>query len=230
MAALGGLAHKKNVQSSRTPNTRAEKTFSAVPFIGYLANELPMLYAYLGDVAFNKIADEYVSTNSRKRENANFLGTQLPQFLQASQSFAHNPEIFELASFEVAINKAFVAPETCFATSLEFEPSQQQSKRITFVESAQVLLFNQNTTSIWAALKCEEKPPRPHRLDEPQHVLVWRQRGASRFRILGEEEANLFQHFAKKAKQKPILEKSDVQRTSNYLRSWLDAELVACAV
>lgn len=187
-----------------------------------------MLYAYLGDITFNKLAHEYVLANENKRGNANFLGTHLPQYLRASQSFTHNPEIFELASLEVAFNKAFVAPETSFATGLEFNLAELQTKRIKFVESAQILIFNQNTTSIWAALKCQEKPPRPHSLDAPQSVLVWKQRGHSRFRILGEEEANLFLHFAKKAKS--TSQKTEVQRTSNYLRSWLDAELVASTV
>lgn len=222
------MRHKNVVQSPKAIPRNSERTFSSVPFIDYLANELPMLHAYLGDIAFNKIAHDYVSANASQRENANFLSTHLPQYLQASPSFTHNPEIYELAAFEVAINKAFVAPESCIAKSLDAFSGDQRTIKIKFVDSVQLLLFNQNTTSIWAALKCEEKLPRPHSLDAPQHVLVWRQRGVSRFRILGEEEASLFQHFAKKAKT--VTQKSVLQRTSNYLRGWLDAELVACAV
>ena len=215
------------MQTSRTIHPRPEKTFSANPFIAYLANELPMLYAYLGDITFNRTANDYILANVNKRENASYLGTHFHQYFQHSDQFRHNPEIFELGSLEVAINRAFVAPEYRFATSLEFNPAELQTKKIRFVETAQVLLFNQNTTSIWAALKCQEIPPRPHSLDAPQHVLVWRQRGSSRFRLLGEEEANLFHHFANKAKSKTMRQETVVQRTADYLRSWLDAELVA---
>ena len=197
-----------------------------------------MLYGYLGDIAFNKIAYEYILANASKRENANFLGNNLPQFLQASNQCKHTPEIFELASLEVAINKAFVAPETNFATSSEFIDSKKQTIKIKFVESAQFLLFNQNTTSIWAALKCGEKPPRPHSLEAPQNVLVWRQRGTSRFRIFGDEEATLFQLFANKASLKSaakslapkIGQELALQRTTTYLRGWLEAELIAAPV
>ena len=194
-----------------------------------------MLYAYLGDITFNKIAQEHISSNTSKRENINFLANNLPNFLKHAQNFEHNPEIFELACLEVAINKAFVAPETSLVTSLNANDAQLQKTKFNFVKSAQLLLFNQNTTSLWAALKCGEKPPRPHKLDKPQHVLVWRQHGASRFRILGEEEANLFQCFDQKANIRTVIKKNSehlgqelaAQHILNYLRGWLDAELIA---
>ena len=46
-----------------------------------------------------------------------------------------------------------------------------------------------NVTSLWSSLRCDETPPAAERLALPIEVLVWRQAGASRFRILGAEEA-----------------------------------------
>lgn len=194
-----------------------------------------MLYAYLGDIVFNKIAQDHISANDGMRENVNYLVNSLPSFLERSQNFTHNPEIFELACLQVAINKAFVAPETGLAKNLNTDDEQLQKTKFSFVKSAQLLLFNENTTSLWSALKCGEKPPRPHKLDMPQHVLVWRQFGSSRFRILGEEEAKLFQCIDQKANVKTAIKKISemmgqeltVQNVANYLRGWHDAELVA---
>ena len=162
----------------------------------------------------------------------------LPQYLKHQPSFQHSPEIYELAILEIAVNQAFLSPEYPILSSRQFEDIGAQNfpkLKIQFVQSAQLLTFEQNTTSIWAAMKCEERPPKPHRLDEPQKVLVWKQRGAPRFRLLGAEEVMLFEQFRQKLAVKSaakLLSNSEgseqlIAQALNYIRGWVDAELVA---
>ncbi len=162
----------------------------------------------------------------------------LPQYLKHQPSFQHSPEIYELACLEIAANQAFLSPELPILSAQQFEAIGVQNfpkLKIQFVQSAQLLTFEQNTTSIWAAMKCEERPPKPHRLDEPQKVLVWKQRGAPRFRLLGAEEAMLFEQFRQKLNVKsaakfltnPEDNEHSIARALNYVRGWVDAELVA---
>jgi hypothetical protein len=207
--------------------------------IGYLENELPILYKYLGDIAFGKLSRDLATANPAKA-NVSMMGA-LPEYLKRQASFEHRPEIYELACLEIAVNRAFLSPKQPILTMQQFEDVAAQNfpkLKIQFVESAQLLTFEQNTTSIWAALKCDERPPKPHRLDEPQKVSVWKQRGSPRFRLLGAEEVNLFELFRRKMNIKSaakFLNSADdteqaVARTLNYVRGWVDAELVALPV
>ena len=201
-----------------------------------MENELPVLYRYLGDIAFGRLSKDLAVANPAKVNLA--LVDALTQFLKHQPSFQHSPEVYELACLEIAANQAFLSPELPTLSAKHFEDIGVQNfpkLKIQFVESAQLLTFEQNTTSIWAAMKCEERPPKPHRLDEPQKVLVWKQRGSPRFRLLGAEEASLFNQFKQKLNVKSAARlmsgtenhEQSIARTLNYVRGWVDAELVA---
>jgi hypothetical protein len=189
----------------------------------------------LGDVAFGRLSRDLAMANPAMLNIAMVIA--LPQYLKHQHSFQHSPEIYELACLEIALNRAFLSPETPVLNPQQIEVMRVQNSpklKIQFVQSAQLLTFEQNTTSIWAAMKCEERPPKPHRLDGSQKVLVWKQRGAPRFRLLGAEEAMLFEHFRQKptAKSTAIVlanaedDEQSIILTLNYVRGWVEAELV----
>lgn len=204
------------------------------PLIGYLANELGFLYSYLGDIAFNKLTREYMQTYPELPIDPTAVKKNLLQYIEFQPLVQRNPEILELADLEIALNFALNAPDEKLLDLSAFEklvsPRREQII-FNFVSSAQILLFKQNTTSIWSAMKCEERPPKPHLLDEPQNLLVWRQRDAPRFRLLGRDEAFLFELFT----QRVNLQNSFLQmenQTANpeyllhYVRGWVEAELI----
>ena len=240
MVALSPLSHKEVVQNTRAIKLSRPEVLPAIPVIGYLASELPIFYAYIGDVAFNKLVKNFASANPEQHQNANYLKLNLPDYLRDNTTLRHNPEIFELACFELAINQAFAAADTAIINTSKFDAAFQRDPieiTLQLVESAQLLQFHQNTTSLWSALKCDEHPPKPHKLDAPQHVLIWRQRGAPRFRILGREEAKLFSLCAHKSirtfgikKLTEVLElDQSTAKITDYLRGWVEAELIAYA-
>ena len=78
-----------------------------------------------------------------------------------------------------------------------------------------------NATSIWAALTAGELPPYPASLELPKELLVWRQGLASRFRMLGREEAVAIDAAARGETMELA------QSSEGFLRGWLEAEIVS---
>jgi hypothetical protein len=204
------------------------------PLIGYLANELGYLYAYLGDITFNKLTRDYLRSYPELPIDPAAVKKNLLKYIEAQPLVQRNPEILELADLELALNFALNAPDEKLLDVQAFEKlASPKSEQIifNFVSSAQILLFKQNTTSIWSAMKCEERPPKPHLLDEPQNLLVWRQGDAPRFRLLGRDEACLFELFAKKQTMRSAILQMEHQTVNigdilNYVRGWVEAELI----
>jgi hypothetical protein len=191
--------------------------------VDFLENEYPILRTYLGEVTFVNLTLAMIGTRSAEKINARSICEQLPRFLTSCKISNHRLEINELATLELALHTAFSAPEAeALKTGISVHPSVQR------------LSFSQNTVSIWSALKCDSQPPRPHMLDEPQAVIVWRQSQSARFRILGNEEANAFDTAAKLLSFNAICENTlweegalaPAQRCALYLEGWSEAEIL----
>ena len=204
------------------------------PLIGYLANELGFLYAYLGDIAFNKLTRDYIRSYPDLPVDPTEIKKNLLQYIAVQSLVQRNPEILELADLELSLNFALNATDEKLMDISTFEqlasPRREQII-FNFVSSAQILLFKQNTTSIWSAMKCEERPPKPHLLDAPQHLLVWRQCDAPRFRLLGRDEAFLFELISQRENLQRAGQQMENQTANpevilNYVRGWVEAELI----
>jgi hypothetical protein len=204
---------------------------------GIVADDYPLLRRYLGDLKFKELLHDYVLSPTAARKSVRRLSRHLPDFLKSYSAFDRCPEIQELSDLECACNLAFEAIEAPKLTISALE----EKKSVNFSglalaphPSVSSLTFTQNTTSIWSALKCDEQPPKPHHLDEIQHVLVWRQGKASRFRILGQEEATAFDRIKSGRSFRALCKALDptpggetpMKRATAYLRGWVDAELL----
>ena len=203
----------------------------------FLANDHEVLRTYLGESQFAVMAQSYVTAYPSEHPNARWYSTHLTEFLRSYKPFEHHPEIQELAALELALNSAFDAPEAAaltFAELTALDPDVFSSMVLGIHPSAARLTFRQNTTSIWSALKCEARPPKPHMLDQDQALLVWRQGTSSRFRILGDEEAMAFDSCKNGASFSTICEmmafldspETAATRATGYLRGWIEAELL----
>jgi hypothetical protein len=157
-----------------------------------LAQYFNILSRYMGDVAFEKLAASAIGEDATALPSLRKDCESMLRQLQNDFSSQFLPELRELAHLQTAMYKAFEASEQPTLTIGHISPmSDQQINQLHFVvhSSVQLLQFNQNTSSLWAALTCGESPPKPHRLDEPQHIVVWRQLDVARYRILGSAEA-----------------------------------------
>jgi len=158
------------------------ETLTLAHLTDFLADDYPRLRLYIGETAFNTMARHCLAATVTT--NVRVLSRHLPDFLELTKPFSRSPELSDFARLERAFQAAFNAPETPITSRAPLQGFQ-----IALHPSVQRLQLRTNATSIWAALTAGELPPLPARLDEPQELLVWRQGAASRFRMLGREEA-----------------------------------------
>ncbi len=192
-----------------------DETLTLAHLTDFLADDYPRLRLYMGETAFNTMARHCLAASEIPK--ARVLSRHLPDFLDLTKPFSRSPELSDLARLERAFRRCSQCPR-----------SQHRAAaaciHIGLHPSVQRLQLRTNATSIWAALTAGELPPPPARLDEPQELLVWRQGAASRFRMLGREEAAALDAAARG-------EATGIdQSTENFLRGWLEAEIVSAVM
>lgn len=204
----------------------------------FLRNGHPLLARYLGDTQFAGMARLYGCTHPSTHPNARWYSRNLPKFLAATLPFARKPEIAELAMLEGALNDAFEAADAGHLTMEDLtraDPGTFAAVAMNIHPSARLLQVRTNAASLWSSLKAGEKPPSPLNLDAAQDILVWRQSCASRFRLLGEEEAMAFMSaregvpFGVICEMIAMRDDADTagMRAASYLRGWIESELIA---
>lgn len=193
-----------------------DETLTLAHLTDFLADDYPRLRLYMGETAFNTVARHCLAASETPK--ARVLSQHLPDFLDLTKPFSRSPELSDLARLERAFHAAFNSPESSIS-----QPPLHHF-RIALHPSVQRLQLRTNATSIWAALTAGELPPPPARLDESQELLVWRQGAASRFRMLGREEAAALDAGARG-------EATGIdQSTDTFLRGWLEAEIVSAVM
>jgi hypothetical protein len=226
------------------PNDTPEVMFGvykhayAARLVEVAGNDHEFLKAYLGDEQFNAMARGYVKAYPSHNPNARWFAHRLPDYLAGHEPWSEHPELAELAALERALNDAFDAPDAPVFTLADMQ--SLESERVadavfSIHPSMRMLKAKTNVTGIWSALKSEERPPKPEALSEPIDIVVWRQGLASRFRLLGAEEAMALGEAAKGVPFGVLCEMiatmSDPDtaalRAGSYLRGWVEAELVS---
>ena len=204
--------------------------------IDFLRHDYAQLRIYLGDVEFDRLARAHATANLSRQHNARWHSNALPTFIAQSAQWNSRPALAEFARLEHAFRKAFDAADLLAFTLPELETTKTEyfpALRFKQHPSVSTLQFTTNACSIWSALKCDEAPPRAQSLGEPQTVLVWRQGGNSRFRILGSEEAAALAalhgglSFARLCEViGNMARKESALRATAYLRGWTEAEIL----
>jgi hypothetical protein len=190
------------------------ETLTPARLTDFLANDYPRLRLYMGETAFNTMARHCLVATATPK--VWLLSGHLPDFLDLTKPFFRSPELSDLARLEKAFHAALNAPYAGIMTQVP-----PHRFHIVLHPSVQRLQLRTNAASIWAALTAGELPPPPQRLDGPQELLVWRQGEASRFRMLGGEEAAALDAAARD-------EAIEVDQWSeSFLRGWLEAEIIS---
>ena len=205
--------------------------------IEFAQNDHEQLRAYLGDDAFEEMARAYAAAYPSRYRNAKDFCAHVPQFLAEAEPYRQHPELGELAALEKALNDAFFAKsEAPIAVSAlaAFAPEEWTSLRFTPHASARTLDLATNAAGIWSALKRGGEPPLGETLAARQHVLVFR-RDVPEFRVLGEEEAMLWDEAASGVRFGVLCEMAATyaapddaaMRVAGYLQGWIASELLS---
>jgi hypothetical protein len=203
----------------------------------FLSNDYEKLRTYLGETRFSRMARDYAAAHPSDTPNARWFSRHLPAYLRQSKAFLPHPEVAELAALEQALNDVFDGPEAAPATMADLaaiDPAQFGAVRFALVPACMTVETRSNAASIWSAIRCGETPPAAEQLDHPQQILVWRQASSSRFRILGEEEFMALScvveglDFATICEMLAAYDDPDTAafRAANYLRGWIEAEIL----
>ena len=97
------------------------------------------------------------------------------------------------------------------------------------------LTFTTNASDIWSDLHDGNAPPPARLLPEPQAILVWRQDVTARFRLLGPEEAMMWDEAAASTRFGVLCEMVATYggeegadfRAASYLKDWVDMGTLA---
>ena len=208
--------------------------------IEFLQHDYEQTHAYLGDEEFEALCRSYIAANTSHTTNARWFGSNLPNYLAQTEPYNTHKEIVELASLEKALNDAFDGPDAEPLTTDDLAgipPENWPDLVLQPHTTAARLRFSTNAADIWLALKDEEEPPEAKGLDETQQLLVWRQDETPRFRVLGYEEAMMWDEAVKGVRFGGLCEMVATHggedgadlRAATYLQTWLAAGLLKAA-
>jgi hypothetical protein len=200
--------------------TAADENLTPARLTEFLADEYGKLRLYMGETVFNAMGRHCLAAHDIKAPKVRAFSRHLPDFLGLTEPFSRSPELSDLARLEKAFHAALNAPEAPILEGAAYA-GQHGKFHIDLHPSVQRLQLCTNATSIWAALAAGELPPAPERLDEPQELLVWRQRSTPRFRMLGQEEVLALGEAGRGG----AIEID--QSSEGFLRGWLEAEAVS---
>ena len=156
-----------------------------------LETDHEILGLYLGDELFDRMAADFIDNYPSTYTSLRHFGNQLPEFLQAVETFNQYPVISELALFERRLLDVFDASEADripFSTLQKIPPEDWPDITFRFHPSTELFVSGWNCVEIWKALKDKRTPPTAIN-DDNGHWLLWR--GIDRlseFRKLEEDE------------------------------------------
>ena len=232
VAHLGPGAHE-----TRENLLNVYKTAYVARLEEIMSGDHEILHTYLGDEWFSSIARAYVAAHPSNHPNARWFSRHLPEFLEQHDAVKGRPYIADIAHLERALNNAFDCVDGPVATLddlANIDPEDWANLCFEPHSSLVRLNFQTNAADIWLALKGEETPPEPKKLD--QNIVVWRQGPTPMMRKLENDEAMMWDESRKGVSFGALCEllafhdETDAAvRAANYLQGWLAGGLLSSA-
>lgn len=211
-----------------------------VRLVEVIGSEHPRLLSYLGDETFGQVAREYIAAHPSRFRSARWVATRFPEFLAGLPLVEGHPEIVELAQLERATSNAFDATDDRAAglDDLAGVPPDQWSDLVFRPRASAIRLdFTTNAFAIWSALGAEAEPPALELRSEPERLLVWRPDVTPKVRVIGVEEAMLWDEAVRSVPFGRLCELAAVfddpegapLRVAGYLQVWLSGQALSSA-
>lgn len=115
---------------------------------------------------------------------------------KADTLFPDDPVAAELAQLEQAISDAQTAEDRTPLTREMIAHVDWEHASLVHASGGQVLCHKSNAAAIWSSLARAESPPAAERLSGPAKILVWRCEWVPCFRVLDQDEAEIFAAMA----------------------------------
>lgn len=147
-----------------------------------LAESFEVTHAWMGDASFSAAAATHIDERPPHSWTLDDYAIDFPETL--ARLFGDDPEIFELAALERALDVAFVGPDAPLLDTAGLAEIDWDTARLGIAPTLIVLRNTTNVAAIWAAISEQEMPPAAEALERPADIAVWRQSMRSTFRSL----------------------------------------------
>ena len=205
-----------------------------------VASDHGELKRLMGDEAFDAMARAYIAAHPSRTPNARWVAQHLPEFLAASAPYAARPELADLARLERALADAFDAldaPVLALGDLTRHAPERWGDLAFTGHPSVIRLDFDRPILALWRALKDGNPPPSAAPATERERLLVWRNDTIASVRVLGPEEAMLWDEATRGARFAALCELAATYddadgaalRAAQYLQAWIGAGMLSRA-
>lgn len=198
--------------------------------IDIIAHDHPLTARYLGPEAFDALARGYVAAHPSTTQNARWVSRHLTSYTRAAPRFARHEHVGDLVAIEAALNSAFDAADAAVLRLDDLQaiaPEHWDMLVFTPHAAAQRLTTASNAFALWQALRDDDDVPAA----EPvaAELIVWRQETTPMIRVIGTEEAMMWDEAAKGVRFGVLCEMlatfddpaTSALRAAQYLQGWL---------
>ncbi|KAK0360717.1 hypothetical protein LTR94_026218, partial [Friedmanniomyces endolithicus] len=103
--------------------------------------------------------------------------------------YADDPEVAEIAAIELALDRAFVGPDSPVIGVDHLAGCDWDRAVLRITPTLELIEGTTNAFELWELLSAGAMPPAAARFDTPRAMFIWRQEGISRIRIADPIEA-----------------------------------------
>jgi hypothetical protein len=158
---------------------------------GYLARLTEQLgetfatvWRVLGDEDFFGLCERYIAAHRSDSYNLSDYGRDVPTFLEGEQNVREFSFLPDLARLELAFHDLFHAPQHRSLEAAELAATPDlASSRLRFGDAVRMLGFESRVYRLFQH-RGDEKAPDLSGLDAPEHVLLFKQAGEVRARVV----------------------------------------------
>jgi len=196
---LSWLASGEEGDAARLPVLRPEglavyQNNYHASLMACLADTYPQTLAWLGEETFQAAAARHIDRVPPYSWTLDDYADGFPASL--TLEYPEDREVGELAQIELALSQAFVAAEAAVLTPAQMAGVDWDTARLQTIPALSLLSLTSNAADIWMALAEGEAPPPAQEGVGTQAVLVWRQDGLCRLRLLDADEAAMLMMLA----------------------------------
>ena len=138
-----------------------------------LAETFAKVHAWLGGEAFVDAARAHIEASPPSGWTLAAYGSGFERTLAAL--YPDDPEVAELARLEWLLSRAFEDVDAGALSADGIAGVDWDRAVVAFVPSLRLTPARTNAGAIWSALAADVPPPAAAMLDDPAHLLVWRQ-------------------------------------------------------